>query len=56
MSNPVPYDINGQLRKKVKTWRRRNERCQSPKTSFDFVVPFAFEKEHRFENVFAFIM
>ena len=36
---------------------RRNERCQRPKIScFDFVFPFAFQNEHRFENMFSFIM
>ena len=40
---PDPSDINGQL-------------CQKVMTSFDFVLPFAFENEHRFENFFSFIM
>ena len=49
--------INSQLRQKVMTSCRRNNRCQKPKTScFDFAFPFAFENEHRFENFVSFIM
>ena len=52
-----PSDINGQLRQKLMTSCRRNERCQRSKTSgFDFVFPFAFKNKHRFENFFSFIM
>ena len=36
---------------------RGKECCQRPKTSwFDFVLPFAFQYEHRVENCFSFIV
>ena len=54
---PDPQDINGQFRQKVMTLCIRNELCQRPKTSFfDFVFPFTFKNEHRFESFFALIM